>query len=134
MKIQYRINGSKIVLVLSGENELVDFYALKYLDRAIERKQAREALILTYTEQSFQMLKDYRAYTYPITIKRIKKTKIDRIYRWYRMVKFSPNIFFTFTDKTKDNLLGKFIRETDINEKDVVCLAIYNFRMVPEET
>jgi hypothetical protein len=30
-------------------------------------------------------------------------------------------------------LLGRFMRETDINEKDAVCLAIYNFRGVVEE-
>lgn len=134
LKIVNGIDSTKVVLVLTGENELVDWYALKYLDRAIDRKQARKALILAYEENILQLAEGYPSFLHSVRIKRVSKRKIDLIYGWYRMVKFNKNLFFTFTDKTKDNLLGRFIRETEINEKDAVCLAIYNFRIIPEET
>lgn len=125
-----KLDASKVILVLAGENEKVDFYALKYLDRAIERKMADEALIFACTDESYRQASNYKDFQYPVNIKKISEKQLELIYRYYCLYKFNKNLFFTFTDRTKDNLLGRFIRETEIDEKDTVCLAIYNFRTV----
>ena len=43
------------------------------------------------------------------------------------------NVVFTFVKTNKDNLLEHFINKTDINEEDVVCLALYNLREIPKK-
>lgn len=131
LKFRDDLNYSKVVLVLTGENEEVDRYALIYLDDAIKRKKAKEAVIYVFDQDIREKIKNQIDSIYPIKVKKISEKIAGYIYRRYTMEKYYKNIFWTFTDKTKNNLLGRFIRETDINAEDVVCLAIYNFRCIP---
>ena len=59
--------------------------------------------------------------------------KIKLLYKWYCMDGRRKNVVFTFVKTNKDNLLEHFINETDINEEDVVCLALYNLREIPKK-
>jgi hypothetical protein len=99
----------------------------------MDRKRCDAAVIFVESEEILQFAETHLNTNKPVKIKMISKDYIASIYNWYRVVRFNKNMFFTYTDKTKDNLLGRFMRETDINEKDAVCLAIYNFRGVVEE-
>ena len=133
LKKSERIDYSKVVVVLTGENAEVDEYALIYLDELIRRKVAGEALILTHSEKIADKARQCNYITYPYKVKIVKEKIIYLIYKRYCIGKFFKNLFFTYTDKSKNNLLGRFIRETDINAEDVVCLAIYNLRMIPRK-
>lgn len=131
--LRYHISGTTAVLFLSGENPGIDEYALKYLDRVMDRKRCDAAVVFAENKEILQFAESHLTTNKHVKIKMISKDYIESIYNWYRVVRFNKNIFFTYTDKTKDNLLGRFMRETEINEKDAVCLAIYNFRSVLEE-
>ena len=130
---RYNIGDTTVVLFLAGENSKVDEYAVKYLDLVMERKGCNKAVIFVENEELIGFTKDRLTPFIHADVRMIANTQIMPVYNWYRVVRFNKNFFFTFTDKTKDNLLGKFIRETEINERDAVCLAIYNFRKVVEE-
>lgn len=126
------LNYSKVVLVLTGENNEVDRYALMYLDDIIKRKKAKEAIVYVFDQETKEKLTRQIKSEYHVQVTRISKRIMGYIYRRYMMERFYKNIFWTFTDYTNNNLLGRFIRETDITAEDVVCLAIYNFRCIPE--
>lgn len=133
LKIRDRLNYKKIVLVLSGENPEVDKYALMYLDYVLERKSAKSVVIYVMNEEMRIFAKDNIQTGYKYKIKRLSEKTIDYIYKRYVFNKFYKNIFWTYVDKTPNNLLGRFMRETDINAEDVVCLAIYNLRQIPKK-
>lgn len=131
--IRYNISDTTVVLFLAGENHKIDEYALKYLNLVMERKGCTKAIIFVENEEQLCFANERLDATTKADVRKITDKRIMAIYRLYRIVRFNKNLFFTFTDRTKDNLLGKFMRETEINEKDAVCLAIFNFRKVVEE-
>lgn len=131
LKIRDGINYNKVVLVLTGDNTEVDKYAIDYLDKAIERKHAKESLIYITNADMANDIQTVIKSKYRYSIRIVKETSLDCIYKRYCLNKFFKNIFWTYTDHTKNNLLGRFIRETDIDAKDAVCLAIYNLRNIP---
>lgn len=131
LKIKDQLDYSKVVLVLSGENKDVDKYALVYLDTVIDRKRAAKAVIYVTDDETKTFTEKNLNTRYPVKIKKLKSSTVDHIYRRYTIEKFYKNLFWTYTDKTRNNLLGRFIRETEINAEDVVCLAIYNLRQIP---
>lgn len=132
-RLRYAINDTTVVLFLTGENPKIDEYALKYLGLVMERKGCNRVVIFVENEELFSFAKGKLNLSINADVRKITTAQIMAVYNWYRVVRFNKNLFFTFTDRTKDNLLGKFIRETEINEKDAVCLAIFNFRKVVEE-
>lgn len=131
--LKNHISSTTAILFLTGENSQIDEYALKYLDCVMDRKRCDEAVIFVEAEDIFQFANLHLHTNKVVKIKKISPDYVTAIYNWYRVVRFNKNMFFTYTDRTKDNLLGRFMRETDINEKDAVCLAIYNFRSIMEE-
>lgn len=133
LRLRYAINDTTVVLFLAGENPKIDEYALKYLGLVMERKVCNRVVIFVENEELFCFAKGKLNSSTNADVRKITTAQIMAVYNWYRVVRFNKNLFFTFTDRTKDNLLGKFIRETEINEKDAVCLAIFNFRKVVEE-
>ena len=132
LKVRDSLDYSKVVLVLTGDNEEVDYYSILYLDKVIERKNAKEAVIYVMDQNIKVLTADKLQSKYPVKIKIVSKKILNYIYRRYTIERFYKNIFWTFTDHTKNNLLGRFMKETDIDAEDVVCLAIYNFRQIPD--
>lgn len=125
------LDTSKVVVLLSGENEEVDKYAMLYLDNIIERKRAKSAVVFVMDDTVMAEAKKCLDSKYPVKLLKIRRNIIDSIYKLYMMDRFYPNFFWTFTDYTKSNLLGRFIREEGISAEEAVCLAIYNFRRIP---
>ena len=132
LRLRYAINDMTVVLFMSGDNSKIDEHSLKYLDLVMERKGCNRAVIFVENEDLLRFAKERLNSTINADVRKITTAQTMAVYNWYRVVRFNKNLFFTYTDRTKDNLLGKFMRETEINEKDAVCLAIYNFRKVVE--
>lgn len=132
LRLRLRIHDKKVVVVLTGENRKLDHYAIVYLEDFMKRKYADEALIFIDDKKTCKMIK---AVDPPVALKIYKypREKMERLYSYYSFYKFSDRVVFTYTDKPKDNQLGKALRETDINEKDAVCLGLYHLRAVPEK-
>lgn len=132
LKLRDQLNYSKVVLVLTGENKDVDKYALIYLDAIIRRRNVKEAIIYALNDEAVVFAKTELHSAYPVIVKKVKPIIIECIYKRYTMEKFYKNIFWTYTYKTANNLIGRFMLETEINAEDVVCLAIYNLRQIPD--
>lgn len=133
LKLRYSLNYSRVVLVLTGENEEVDHCALNYLDNYVDRKVAKEAVVVVPDEKDREEILGKYHFKHKTKVIICNSKKIERIYKRNCLSKLSKNLVFTYVDKTQNNLLGRFMRETDINAEDVVCLALYNFRLCPDE-
>lgn len=132
LKRQEHLDYRHIVLVLTGENEQVDQYALLYLDHLMDRKNANIALILSHRQACIDMVTQYR-YRHAIHTRLLSQREIILLYKRYCLDRFFVNLFFTYVRLPKDNLMERFLKETEINEEDVVCLCLYNFRGIPTE-
>ena len=131
VRLRENVDNKKVVLVLTGENDKVDDYALRYLDHVIERKYADEALVIAPDRGMAEKVFRYD-YSHRVKVKVLPMKKIALIYKWYCLDKlFFKNLIFTYIRTTSDNLLGRIMDETDIDEEDVVCLALYNLRTIP---
>lgn len=65
------------------------------------------------------------------SIRHISKKRLELLYDYYCFEKFFDNIVFTYTAKPAENMLGRVLTETDVNETDAVFLALYHLRNVP---
>jgi hypothetical protein len=131
VRIKYLINYNKTLIVLSDENYELDRQVLLHLPDYVERKHADKAIVLCdesrLHEWSYILPKNIN-----MQIKAMSKEDMEKLYDYYCFFKFFDNVVFTYTDKPKDNLLGKFLRETDVNEEDAAFLALYHLRSIPK--
>lgn len=128
--IIHNISYKKVLLVLNNENPQLDKEAVQYLRLFVERKSARSSIIV-WTEQSTKKwLDEIKLENNKIVYLPIQK--IELLYDYYCFEKFFDNIVFTYTSKPNENLLGRILSETDIDERDAVCLALYHLRYVPK--
>ncbi len=131
LKIKYRIDYIKVVLVLTGENKKLDQACLSHLDDFVKRKYA-ESVIIFYPAECYKD-GDIRVESgYKVKLCPLSRAVIDRLYSFYCFMKFFDNIVFTYVDEPSDNQLGRYLRETEVNEEDAACLALYHLRYVPE--
>lgn len=130
LKRKEHINDKKLVLVLTGENEKIDLYALKYLDQEIARKYADAALIISDQQKCIHMALQY-SYQHEVKTKLLSQKEILLLFKWHCLDRFFKNLIFTYVRTPKDNLLERFLNETDVNEEEIVCLCLYNFRKLP---
>lgn len=126
----YSISDKNVILVLNNENTELDKAAVQYLELFSERKAAERAIIV-WTEQSTKKWLDELKIE-KIRIMYLPVQKIELLYDYYCFEKFYDNIVFTYTSKPNENLLGRVLNETEIDEKDAVCLALYHLRYVPK--
>ena len=131
LKIRYAITYKKVVLVLTGDNKKLDFYCLKHLDKFLNRKCAKSAIIFFNDLEILEKIRK-KKFNYPIKMYQIDAKKMHFIYDFYSYMKFFDNIVFTYINTPKDNLLGKILLETDINEEEAACLALYHLRNIPK--
>lgn len=130
--LQNNITYKSVVLVLCGENHLLDKYSVKYLELFVKRKTADKALIIWSEQATEEWLKQFILQLERTKIKYMPEKYVKFLYDFYSFDKFFDNIVFTYTSKPKENLLGRILEETGVDEKDAVCLALYHLRYVPE--
>lgn len=120
-----------VVLVLNNENQQLDKYAVEYLDIFLNRRAAKKAFII-WSDDRTKVWLDKVKLSPEKKLIHMPFKKLKLLYDFYCFDKFFDNIVFTFISKPQENLLGRILNETDINEKDAVCLALYHLRYVPE--
>ena len=131
VRIKYAINYSKALIVLSDENHELDKQVLLHLPDFTERKHVDCAIVLC-DESCVSEWTLFLSGNNSVHIHTMSKTDMEKLYDYYSFVKFFDNIVFTYTDKPEDNLLGLYLKETDVNEEDAACLALYHLRSVPK--
>ena len=117
--------------MLSDENHEVDKQVLLHLPDFVERKHVDHAVVLC-DKNCMAEWSSYVANDNTVEIHTMSQMDMEKLYDYYCFIKFFDNIVFTYTDKPVDNLLGTYLRETDVNEEDAACLALYHLRSVPE--
>lgn len=130
-RIKYKINYSKVVIVLSGQNNELDRQVLLHLRDFIRRKHADTAIVLCGEGCENKWIKFMEDYS-DISVHSLADGDMTLLYSYYNYMKFFDNIVFTYTDEPENNLLGKYIRNTEVNEEDAACLALYHLRHVPD--
>lgn len=131
VRIKYKINYNKVLIVLTDENHELDKQVIIHLSDYLERKHVKSAIILCKDDcmmewvSMVEYMKSVKVYSWPIT-------NMEKLYSYYCFIKFFDNIVFTYIDKPSDNMLGTYLRETDVNEEDAACLALYHLRSVPK--
>lgn len=130
----HKITYKTVVLVLTGENVLLDHYCIRYLDNFAQRKYAERKIVIyleNVTDPKYK--KDVQFLKNDSRIKTIKMSHqwIELFYDLYSFYKFFDNIVFTFTSRPKENLLHRILAETNVDEEDAACLALYHLRCVP---
>ena len=129
--VRFRINEQKVFLVLVNDRKRLDYYALAHLEDFMDRKYAREAVILFSDKSVSRQVKGMHLKA-PARLCLWPEETIKALYDYYSFYKFSDKIVFTYTDRPKDNKLGRVLRETPIGEEEAVCLGLYRLRRVPE--
>lgn len=127
---RFRISQQTVVLVLIHDQVRLDDYALAHLGDYMDRKYAKQAVILFHDKKTYRQIKKMHL-EMPVRLCRWPEGKIENLYDYYSFYKFSDRIVFTYTDRPEDNQLGKILRETDIEEEEAVCLGLYRLRRVP---
>lgn len=129
--IKYAINYNKVVLVLANENEELDKNAVKYLDIFCKRKGALKSLIIVPQQADYEWINQENM-SKDIKVAHITDNGLSLLYDYYCFDKFFDNIVFTYTTKPEENMLGRVLEETTIDEREAVCLALYHLRYVAE--
>ena len=131
LKIKFGINYKKVVIVLSGENEEVDRQAIAYLQNFMTRKHVNSAIVFC-KEQAKEETEQMIGKSRPVSVEVLTDGEMAKLYSFYCFNKFFDNIVFTNTNTPKDNMLGRYLKETKVNEEDAVCLALYHLRCIPQ--
>lgn len=136
LRLKLRINYKKVVLVLVNENSELDYYALAHLEDYMNRKFADEAVVLYLDEEGIDhfaesVLAEYVSAEKKVRLCKCSRRTVEAVYDYYSFHKFFDNLTFTFASHPKDNLLGKVLEKTQVNEEDAVCLGLYHLRTVP---
>ena len=124
-----------VVIVLTGDNEKLDEYALLYLEDFMKRKSAEKAFIICTDDRKKRFLeqKDRQRILegQNVSIKILSQKKLEMFYDFYSVYKCYDNLVFTYISQPKENMLERVLKETDVNEEDAVCLALYHLRCIP---
>lgn len=131
IKTRFQIDYRKVVIVLSGENAEVDRQAIIHLSDFMERKHVDKAIIFC-NEQAKEKIKIIFEENSSILVETLGNDEMVLLYSFYSFIKFFDNIVFTNTDTPSDNMLGRYLDKTQVNEEDAVCLALYHLRQVPK--
>lgn len=136
LRLRFWIGYKKVVLVPVNENRELDYYALAHLKDYMDRKSVDSAIVL-YCENetrclSQEVLAEYAGLEKKVRLHRFSKKTIEKVYDYYSFYKFFDNIAFTYVSRPVENLLGKLLEKTLVDEEDAVCLGLYHLRTVPE--
>ena len=113
--------------MLTGDNSCVDQSCIDHIQDFIKRKYADRALVFCTEISKINICE-----TDNICVKTMPEADMQSLYMLYSFYKFFDNIVFTNTDTPKDNMLGRYLKETNVNEEEAVCLALYHLRCIPQ--
>lgn len=135
LRLKLGIDYKTVVLILVNENRKLDYYALAHLGDYMSRKHAESAVVLFCENETYRMAKsvlgEYEGAGKEVRLCRCERKKVEAVYDYYSFHIFFDNVAFTYISRPGDNLLGRVLEETQVNEEDAVCLGLYHLRKVP---
>lgn len=131
LKIRYLINYKKVVLFLTDENSKLDITALEYVQFYLKRKNAKSVIVFYVNDKTYNFINNNLELKSVCQCEKLSYSRMRFLYDVYSFYNFFENAVFTYTMIPKENLLGRILEETDINEIDAVCLALFHLREIP---
>jgi len=119
--VKNRITKEKILLILAGENSVIDKIAKCRFQELIEKRYMKNGIIIMSQEDKDVYFENANG----IDIIYLTPDKIKLLYEYYCFYKFTNNIVFTYVMTPHDNKLQSYINGSNIDENDVVCLALF---------
>lgn len=130
VRIKYAVNYNKAMIVLTNDNHELDKQVLLHLPDFAKRKHVNKTIVLCKQRYVAEWALLFSGDS--VEIHAMTEPDMEKLYSFYSFMKFFDNIVFTYVDKPADNLLGIYLRETNVNEEDAACLALYHLRFIPE--
>lgn len=130
-RMRFRIDDHKAVIVLTGENCRIDYYALIHLKEYVQRKFIEKVVILIRDKKVMKLI-DTIPFLFDVKVHFINDRELSLFYDYYCFEEHMDNMVFTYVSKPADNLMQKILEETDIDEEEAVCLGLYCLRAVPK--
>lgn len=131
IKAVHGIGKQSVVLVLTGENRMVDEYAIRHLQTFAARRSADKVYV--WAEREELIKKAEQSCELPVRRLKASAKRMQLLFDYYCFDKFFPNLIFTYINRPGDNRIGRLLYISDVNEEEIVCLGLYNLRMVPQE-
>lgn len=136
LRFRFGIGYKKVVLVPVNENRKLDYYALAHLKDFMDRKCVDRAVVLFCENETRclaqEVLAEYAGLEQKVRLHRCARKTIEKAYEYYAFHKFFDNIAFTYVSRPGENLLGRLLEETQVDEEDAACLGLYHLRTVPK--
>jgi len=130
LKVKYRINYDKVVLVLPESDEEWNYYALIHLPDYIKRKNAEKAVILLSNQKSYDAATSLFGKNF--TIVNYSIIKMNRLLKYYCLYRFFDNIVFFYLNQPQDNLSEIILKQGIVSKEELICLGFYCLRNVPQ--
>lgn len=120
---KYNISNDSVVLILAGENLVIDEVAVNRLTQYKNKRFATKAFVILPKNYDIEVNGNEKLIY-------LSKKKISKLYHLYCFVHYFDNLVFTFINTPKDNNLGQYLSKSDVTEEDIVCLALYRLGKV----
>lgn len=131
LKIRYRLNYDKVLLILPEADYELNYYALAHLGDFLKRRHAKEALVLVTNPETLNLCMNIEM-EMSFRCKEISIEKVDWLLSFYCYWRFFDNAVFVLLNKPQDNISDKIIGTNGITKEELVCLGHYCLRCVPE--
>jgi hypothetical protein len=126
---EHHIDDKTAILVLAGENSVLDETAVMHLAMFRKRKKAERVEILVCKEDTLHMVQRYQ-YDFPVYVNLLSEETLCAVYDYYCYAFNLDNITFTFLNHCPYNLLGRILDETTITESEAVDLGVFWLRHI----
>jgi hypothetical protein len=131
-KRRLHITYDDVVILLSEDDGEWNRQALLLLPHYMKRKGARRAIIFASENISMEFVKRNTSGV-NIVLEEVNLEKQHLLNRYYCLRRFFDNIVFFFLDYPKDNNAREIIENDNISKRELIALAFYVLRCVPEE-
>lgn len=124
-KLSKHISNEDGILVLSGENTKIDEISIARFNEYLDKKYLSKGVVLVSRREQSRIAPIKKNIASHIQIIYLPPNKLKRFYELHCVKPFAAHIAFTFIHTPKDNMLGKYLEKSELDENDLVCLALF---------
>lgn len=124
-KLSKHISNEDGILVLSGENTKIDEISIARFKEYLEKKYLSKGVVLASRLEQSRIDPIKKNIAPHIRIIYLSPNKLKHFYELHCVKPFAAHIAFTFINTPKDNKLGKYLEKSELDENDLVCLALF---------
>lgn len=124
-RILNHISDEEGILVLSGENAKIDEISVARFGEYLKKKYLSKGVILVNRFERNMINHIKKNTALHIRIISLSPIRLKHFYKLHCVKPFVGNIAFTYINTPKDNKLGKYLEKSELDENELVCLALF---------